>query len=235
MANLLDAKSIIGVCRIRITPRNNECEFVAGTNAYVFDAPLELSWTVNREDGVEINNKRLSNVACAPIRLPGYDKSIEITGKFCDFCSIAFADFFSWNAYLNAGATDTVAIGRPLGTGAAADLCSTTGFKKFSMEVFTPVKQTSGICSDTTTQNIRVTLPLIIDPYVGDVTFANDDTTNFTFTATGLGDNGTYLNGPFNDFSGVNVIAGDGEIWEALPDNFVLPTASCTPVPVPVQ
>jgi len=235
MAGLLDAKTIIGVCRIRITPRQADCTFLVGAKGYVLDAPLELSWTVNRVEGTEISNKKLNGIDCAPIKTPGYDKSLALAGKFCDFCTVAFASIFNWTAYVDGA--DTYAVGRPLSSGQSANLCTNAATSKFALEVFTPVRQTNGICDDSTVANIRVILPLITETRIGDTTFAAEDTTNFSLAADGYGDNGTYLNGPYNDFHGGTgmVVSGDGEIWEALPSGFTLPTVSCTGVAIPSQ
>lgn len=228
MATLLENKTINGVCRVRITPRQNDCSFLAGANSYTLDSPLELSITPETASIPEIDKSRLNGAQCFYRPELSYVKSLTVAGKMCDFCPDAFAEFFDWSVYTEGG--DKYAIGMPVGK-TNSNACAVGGISKFAMEIFTPVANTGGICADPDVSFVRVIIPVIINVIPGEFTFAQDDTLDFDFSATALGDNGTYGNGAFNDFGGVggpgSVLENDGLIIEALPAGFSLPAASC--------
>lgn len=234
MANLLENKTIIGACRVRLTPRENDCTFLAGSNSYTLDSPLELSITPETSSVAEIEKNKLNGVKCFYRPELNYIKSLTISGKMCEFCPDAFAEFFGWTTYTNGA--DNYAVGVPVGVN-NNDSCSSNGVTKFAMEIFAPVAATGGICSGVDTSYVRITIPVMFNVVLGEIPFAADDTVDFSFTASALGDNGTYGNGAFNDFGGGtgSVVVNDGLIIEALPSGFVLPAATCTPVPVPAQ
>jgi len=60
MASLLENKTINGVCRVRLTPRQNDCSFLAGANSYTLDSPLELSITPEAGSVGEIEKEKLN-------------------------------------------------------------------------------------------------------------------------------------------------------------------------------
>jgi len=234
MASLLENKTINGVCRVRLTPRQNDCSFLAGANSYTLDSPLELSITPEAGSVGEIEKEKLNGVKCFYRPETSYVKSLTIAGKFCEFCPDAFAEFFGWNTYIGGG--DNYAIGMPVGVNNNT-ACAPTGVDKFSMEIIAPVAATGGICTSTTGAYVKIIVPVMFNVMPGELPFANDDTLDFSFTASAVGDNGTYGNGPFNDFGGGTgtVLENDGLIIENLPVGFTMPAASCTPTPVPTQ
>lgn len=234
MADLLCGKKVLGMCRARLSPYTGDCTYNPGDNAWVLNAFLELSYEVEREEASEILEKDLSNDFCSNFLQPGSDKYLNVTARFCGFLGDAFTDFTGWTKYVRGA--DSAGMGRPLSSTSASSFCAANGFKKWTLEVWSRIQDSSGFCSPSSGDGfIRLAFPMLLDIAVGGVEFANDATVSFSVTAKAYGNVG-YGNGPFNDFDlDGGMAAGDGETWTVENSQFTLPAASCTPVPIPAQ
>jgi hypothetical protein len=233
MAILLDQKKILGVCRLRFSPMKADCTYLAGASAWVLEAPTSITLTAEREESKEILETKLDNTYCTNLTIPGHDKYTTVEIEFCNICTNAFVSIFGWTSYTAANG-DVIGFGRPTSS-TAVSFCSTAGFSKFTLEVFSPLNATSGFCASGTTQSyLMLALPILTDIAVTSPTFSTDGTVRFKMTGKVYG-NVNYNNGPFNDFPGTSMAPGDNEVYVALPSNYVLPTATCAATAIPAQ
>lgn len=233
MAILLDQKKILGVCRLRFSPMKADCTYLAGASAWVLEAPTSITLTAEREESKEILETKLDNTYCTNLTIPGHDKYTTVEIEFCNICTNAFVSIFGWTSYTAANG-DVIGFGRPTSS-TAVSFCSTAGFSKFTLEVFSPLNATSGFCASGATQSyLMLALPILTDIAVTSPAFSTDGTVRFKMTGKVYG-NVNYNNGPFNDFPGTSMAPGDNEVYVALPSNYVLPTATCAATAIPAQ
>lgn len=231
MANLLDNVKTVGMCVARLTPRQNDCSFLAGANAWVIPALSDL--TVTPEYGTigEIDETDLSGASCFNNPETSYLKYYTVEATFCNICPAALAAFTSMTSYTDG--TDVVAYS--IDAAANKGRCDTTSVSKFVLELFAKAQDGSSGCSPASASFVRYTLPLLYDVKLNEIPFTNDASTKFSFSAKAMPDNGAYGNGPFNDFAGGTLAEGAVFAFEALPPATALPSPSCTPVLVPAQ